>query len=153
LKNGALPAEAFDRSYTNRLGTGSLSSMDSQIDTSTGTLKLKAEFPNQQQNLFANQFVNVRVLAEILHDQVLIPVPAIQRSSQGSFVYVVKPDKTVEIRKVQVGLIEGDTAAVQSGLASGETVVTTGVDRLQAGSRVTLQAPPVSKPLAINAAQ
>jgi multidrug efflux system membrane fusion protein len=153
LRNGALPAEAFDRSFSNRLDTGSLSSIDSQIDTSTGTLKLKAEFRNQDQNLFPNQFVNVRVLARILHDQVLIPVPAIQRSSQGSFVYVVKPDKTVEIRKIQVGLIEGNAAAVQSGLASGETVVTTGVDRLQAGSLVSLQAPAAGKPLAINAAQ
>jgi multidrug efflux system membrane fusion protein len=150
MKTAALPAEAYDRSFSTRLATGSLSTMDSQIDTNTGTLKLKAEFPNPEQTLFPNQFVNVRLLAQTLHDQVLVPLPAIQRSSQGSFVYVVQSDKTVELRKVNVGLVEGNTAAIQSGLATGETVVTTGVDRLQQGSLVTLPAPPAAKPLAAN---
>jgi membrane fusion protein, multidrug efflux system len=127
--------------------------MDNQIDTSTGTVKLKAEFPNQEQTLFPNQFVNVRMLAQTLHDQVLIPLAAVQRSSLGTFAYVVRPDKTVELRKIQEGLTEGETVSVQSGLAAGETVVTSGVDRLQQGSLVTVQSQASKPSLAVNIAQ
>lgn len=153
MKAGTVPAEAFDRSFRNQLASGALLTMDNQIDTNTGTVKLKAEFSNQEQTLFPNQFVNVRMLAQTLHDQVLIPLAAVQRSSLGTFVYVVKPDQTVELRKIQEGLTEGDTASVRSGLASGETVVTDGVDRLQQGSQVTVQSATVKTPLAVNVAQ
>lgn len=139
MKAGTVPAEAYDRSFHNQLASGSLLTMDNQIDTNTGTVKLKAEFPNREQTLFPNQFVNVRMLAQTLHDQVLIPLAAVQRSSLGAFAYVVKPDKTVELRKIEEGLTEGETVSVQSGLAAGETVVTGGVDRLQQGSLVTVQ--------------
>jgi membrane fusion protein, multidrug efflux system len=153
MKAGTVPAEAYDRSFHNQLARGSLLTMDNQIDTNTGTVKLKAEFTNQEQTLFPNQFVNVRMLAQTLHDQVLIPLAAIQRSSLGTFVYVVKPDKTVELQKIVEGLTEAETASVQSGLAAGETVVTGGVDRLQQGSLVTVQPQASQPPLAVNVAQ
>jgi len=153
MKAGTVPAEAYDRSFRDQLASGSLLTMDNQIDTNTGTVKLKAEFPNQEQTLFPNQFVNIRILPQTLHGQVLIPLAAVQRSSLGTFVYVVRPDKTVDLRKIEEGLTEGETVSVQSGLAVGETVVTDGVDRLQQGSLVTVQ-PQVSKPpLAVNVAQ
>jgi membrane fusion protein, multidrug efflux system len=153
MKSGAVPAQAYDRSFHNQLADGSLLTMDNQIDTNTGTVKLKAQFSNNPQTLFPNQFVNVRILAETLRDQVLIPLAAIQRSSLGAFVYVVEADKTVELRKIQEGLTQGDTASVLSGLAAGETVVTDGVDRLQQGSLVTVQALVSKPPLAVNVAQ
>jgi membrane fusion protein, multidrug efflux system len=153
MKSRVLPADAYDRTFHNLLGTGSLRSIDSEINLNTGTLGLKAEFPNQQQTLFPNQFVNVRLLVQTLQNQVLIPLPAVQRSSLGTFVYVIKPDKSVELRKVQVGLTEGNTAAVDSGLSAGETVVTDGVDRLQQGSLVSVQTQPANPPLAVNVAQ
>ncbi|HJU12299.1 MAG TPA: MdtA/MuxA family multidrug efflux RND transporter periplasmic adaptor subunit [Candidatus Binataceae bacterium] len=153
MKAGPVPAEAYDRSFHSRLAIGSLFTMDNQIDTNTGTVKLKATFSNQEQTLFPNQFVNVRMLAQTLHDQVLIPLAAVQRSSLGTFVYVVKPDRTVDLRKIQEGLTQGETVAVQSGLAAGETVVTQGVDRLQQGSLVNVQPAPSKSPLAVNVAQ
>jgi multidrug efflux system membrane fusion protein len=153
LKAGAIPTEAYDRSFHNLLASGSLLTMDNQIDTNTGTVRLKAEFSNQEQTLFPNQFVNVRMLAQTLHDQVLVPVAAIQRSSLGTFVYVVKPDQTVELRKIQQGLTEGEIASAQSGLAAGETVVTDGLDRLQQGTQVTVQHASFKPPLDVNAAQ
>jgi multidrug efflux system membrane fusion protein len=153
MKAGAVPAQAYDRSFRNQLARGSLLTMDNQIDTNTGTVKLKAEFSNQEQTLFPNQFVNVRMLAQTLRSQVLIPLAAVQRSSLGAFVYVVKPDNTVELRKIEERLTEGETVSVQSGLVAGETVVIDGVDRLQQGSLVTVQ-PQASKPaLAVNVAQ
>jgi membrane fusion protein, multidrug efflux system len=153
MKAGAVPAEAYDRSFHNRLASGALWTMDNEIDTNTGTVKLKAEFSNQEQTLFPNQFVNVRMLAQTLRNQVLIPLAAVQRSSLGTFVYVVKPDNTAELRKIQEGLTEGQMVAVESGLAADETVVTDGVDRLQQGSLLTVQ-PQGSKPsLAVNVAQ
>jgi multidrug efflux system membrane fusion protein len=153
MKAGTVPAAAYDRSFHNQLASGSLLTMDNQIDTNTGTVKLKAEFSNQEQTLFPNQFVNVRMLVQTLHDQVLIPLAAVQRSTLGTFVYVVKPDKQVELRKIEEGLTEGETASVKSGLAAGETVVTSGVDRLQQGSLVTVQPLASKPPLAVNVAQ
>ncbi len=153
MRAGEVPAEAYDRTFHNLLASGALVTMDNQIDINTGTVKLKAEFSNQAQTLFPNQFVNVRMLAQMLHDQVLIPSAAVQRSSLGTFVFVVKPDQTVELRRVQEGLTEGDVVSVKSGLAAGETVVAQGVDRLQQGSLVTVQTTPAKPPLAVNAAQ
>ncbi len=153
MRAGSVPAEAYDRSFHNLLATGSLFTMDNQIDTTTGTVRLKALFSNREQRLFPNQFVNVRLLAETLHHQVLIPLAAVQRSSLGTFVYVVKPDRTVELRRIQLGLTQGELASVQSGLAAGETVVTDGVDRLQPGTRVALQSTPARASLAVNMAQ
>jgi multidrug efflux system membrane fusion protein len=153
MKSRSLPTEAYDRTFRSQLGTGWLRSIDSQINQNTGTLSLKAEFANQEQMLFPNQFVNVRLLVETLQNQILIPLQAVQRSSLGTFVYVVKPDKTVELRRVEVGLTEANTAAIKSGLSSGEAVVTDGIDRLQQGSLVTVQSVPPKPPLAVNVAQ
>jgi membrane fusion protein, multidrug efflux system len=153
MKSSVLAAEAYDRSFHTQLGTGSLRAIDSQINLNTGTLQLKAEFANQQQILFPNQFVNVRLFVQTLQNQVLIPLPAVQRSSLGTFVYVIKPNQTVELRKVQVGLTQGNIATIESGLSAGETVVTDGVDRLQQGSLVSVQTQASNPPLAVNVAQ
>src|SRR5512141_325470 len=131
-----LPVDAFDRDFKHKLATGELATVDNQIDTATGTVKLKAIFPNADDGLFPNQFVNPRLLIDTLKGVVLVPNAAIQRSTQSTFVFVVKEDQTVDARPVEVRLTEGDTTAVAKGLAAGETVVTEGVDKLQAGAKV-----------------
>ena len=110
--------------------------MDNQIDQQTGTSRLKAVFDNKDNLLFPNQFVNIRLLVETRKDKIIVPSPAIQRGPKGTFVYVVKPDQTVEVRQVEVGPIEGNEASIESGLSEGEQVVTDGVDKLNAGSKV-----------------
>ncbi len=131
-----LPVDAFDRDLKHKLATGELATVDNQIDTATGTVKLKAVFPNADDGLFPNQFVNPRLLIDTLKGVVLVPNAAIQRSTQSTFVFVVKEDQTVDAHPVEVRLTEGDTTAVAKGLAAGETVVTEGVDKLQAGAKV-----------------
>jgi len=139
-----LAADAFDRSGQNKLVAGRLLTMDNQIDPTTGTNRLKAVFENKANALFPNQFVNIRLLVETQKDKVLIPAVAIQRGPQGTFVYVVKPDQTVEVRPVTVGTMEGSDAAIESGLAADDQVVVDGVDKLQPGSKV--QMPGQAKP-------
>jgi membrane fusion protein, multidrug efflux system len=134
-----LSVAAYDRDMTTKLADGSLSSIDSQIDTSTGTIKLKAVFANQGEPLFPNQFVNARLLINTIKNAVVVPSVAIQRGPQDSFVYVVKADNTVETRTVDVQLAEADRSAIKSGLAAGETVVTDGLDKLQPGSKVAVR--------------
>ena len=131
-----LIVEAYDRNLQNKLATGTLLTIDNQIDPNTGTLKCKAVFPNEDNALFPNQFVNARLLVDTKRDTVLVPTAAIQRSPQGTFVYVVKDNKTVDMRNVVVGPTEGAVAAVESGLAPGEVVVIEGVDKLQQGMQV-----------------
>ncbi|HEY7181867.1 MAG TPA: MdtA/MuxA family multidrug efflux RND transporter periplasmic adaptor subunit [Blastocatellia bacterium] len=133
-----LPVEAYDRSGQTKLVAGRLLTMDNQIDQATGTNRLKAVFENKQNALFPNQFVNIRLLVETKKNKVLIPAVAIQRGPRGAFVYVVKPDNTVEARPVTVGVMEGNDAAVDSGIAADEQVVIDGVDRLQTGSKVQI---------------
>src|ERR1035437_3354689 len=123
-----LPVEAFDRDLKHKLATGELTTLDNQIDTTTGTLKLKAVFANADDALFPNQFVNPRLLIDTLKGVVLIPNATIQRGTQSTFAFVVKKDQTVEVRPVEVRLTEGDTTAISKGLAAGEVVVTEGVD-------------------------
>lgn len=137
-----LAAEAYDRSGQNKLVAGRLLTMDNEIDPSTGTNRLKAVFENKANALFPNQFVNIQLLVETQKDKVLIPAVAIQRGPNGAFVYVVKPDQTVEVRKITVGTMEGSEAAIETGLAEGEQVVVDGVDKLQAGSKVQVGAKP-----------
>ena len=134
-----LPVEAYDRSLKTMLATGTLLTLDNEIDQSTGTVKLKAWFPNEDNALFPNQFVNAKLLVETKHDAVLIPAVAVQRSSQGAFVYVVKPDQTVDMRMVKVNAAQSGTAAIESGLNPGELVVVDGTDKLRQGSRVSVQ--------------
>ena len=144
-----LPVEAYDRDFKHKLADGKLLTTDNQIDQSTGTIKLKASFLNEDNALFPNQFVNARLLVNTIQNAILIPAAGLQRSQQGAFVYVVKPDQTVEMRSVTVGATQGDVIAIDKGLAAGDRVVTDGVDKLQQGSHVSVQTaaiPPASTP-------
>src|SRR5579885_2759552 len=134
-----LPVDVYDRALNHKLATGVLLTLDNQIDQTTGTVKLKASFPNEDNALFPNQFVNAKLLYDSRRDAVLIPAAGVQRSSQGPYVYVVRPDQTVEMRMVKVDATQGETAAIGSGLAPGEMVVVDGTDKLRQGSRVTVQ--------------
>jgi multidrug efflux system membrane fusion protein len=134
----SLAVDAYDRDLKNKLATGKLLAVDNQIDPTTGTVRIKAVFDNQDEALFPNQFVNARLLVDTLRGVVTVPNAAIQRSPQGSFVYLVKPDHTVESRNVVVKMSEGDDATIQSGLAAGDVVVIDGVDKLRPGSKVDL---------------
>jgi multidrug efflux system membrane fusion protein len=138
-KGQKLPVYAYDRELKNRLATGSLETFDSQIDQTTGTIKLKAIFPNTDYSLFPNQFVNVRLQVDTLRDMILAPAAAIQRNGQITFVYVVKPDHTVEVRTVKIGATQGDVVALASGITPGELVVTDGLDKVTAGAKVSVQ--------------
>jgi multidrug efflux system membrane fusion protein len=136
-QGGALPVEAYNRDLTTRLASGVLSAIDNQVDPSTGTVRLKATFPNDDGMLFPNQFVNARLLVETLRGAVLIPAAAVQRGPDGgTFVYVVKSDNTVTVRPITLGPSEATTVAVSQGLRVGESVVTQGVDKLQEGTKV-----------------
>jgi multidrug efflux system membrane fusion protein len=132
----ALPVDAFDRDRKNKLATGQLRSSDNLIDTTTGTLRLKAVFDNQDGALFPNQFVNIRLLMETRTQQILVPRSAVQQDPEGFHVFVVKPDNTVTVRPVVTGPSEGDVTAIASGLAVGESVVTDGLDKLREGSSI-----------------
>jgi multidrug efflux system membrane fusion protein len=140
----AMQVDAYDRAQTEKLATGRLTAVDSQIDTTTGTVKLRAMFTNEDGRLFPNQFVNVRLLVNTLQDQVVIPAAAIQRGASGTFVFVVRNDETdkskkvVSMRTVTLGVQQGDKVAVANGLNPGETVVTDGADRLRDGGQVTI---------------
>jgi membrane fusion protein, multidrug efflux system len=142
MKMGGKPAvAAFDREQKQKLADGFLLTLDNQIDPATGTLKLKAVFPNIHNELFPNQFVNARILLETRHDALTIPAAAVQRGAQGTFVYLVKPDLTVAVRPVTLGPGQGDLASVTGGLAEGEQVVVDGAERLREGSTVELREP------------
>ena len=142
LKAGEkLAVDAWDREQKNKLATGFLISTDNQIDTATGTIKLKAQFPNPDGLLFPNQFVNVKMIVDTRKDATVIPLAAIQRGAQGTIVYVVKEDKTTSVRVVKMGPTENDNVAIDSGIAAGELVVTDGIDRLREGAKVEVTAP------------
>jgi membrane fusion protein, multidrug efflux system len=132
-----LVVEAYNRDLKQKLATGTLLTIDNQIDPNTGTVRCKAVFPNEDNALFPNQFVNARLLVDTQQDAVIVPTAAIQRSPRSTFVYVVKDDSAVESRNVTVGPGEGDDVAVTNGLSPGEVVVIEGVDRLQQGTKVT----------------
>jgi multidrug efflux system membrane fusion protein len=136
--NQTVNVVAFDRAGKTQLANGKLLALDNQIDPSTGTLKLKAQFDNSDNSLFANQFVNIRMHLDTLHNVTLISSAAIQHDSQGPFVYLVKPDQTVEQRRVTLGGTEGDRVAILANLAANQSVVIEGVDRLRDGSKVDI---------------
>ena len=139
MRTGArLGATAFDRANTQALEDGYLLTLDNQIDTTTGTVKAKARFANADGKLFPNQFVNVRLLVDTLHDSVLAPTSAILRGQNGLFVWVVDPDRTVRQQAVTTGPAVGEVTAITSGLQPGETLVTDGSDRLRDGGEVLL---------------
>lgn len=134
-----LRVDAFDREMKTRLAEGVMATMDNQIDPTTGTVKLRADFDNRNGELFPNQFVNARLLVEEKTGVTLVPSAAVQRNSQLTYVYLVKPDSTVTIKDVTLGTSEGDDSEVVSGLKPGDQVVMTGVDKLQEGSKVRVQ--------------
>ncbi len=133
-----LRVDAYDRDMKVKLGEGWLTTLDNQIDQTTGTLKLRATFNNSDSALFPNQFVNARLLVEEKHDVTLVPSAVVQRNQQMTYVYVVKPDSTVTVRPVTVGTTEADQTEILSGLSPGEVAVMTGVDKLQEGSKVSI---------------
>jgi multidrug efflux system membrane fusion protein len=142
LKAGErLPVDAYDREQRRKLATGSLLTVDNQIDPSTGTVRLKAIFSNENNELFPNQFVNARLLLDIKRGATLVPAGAVQRSPQGTFVYVVKADQTVGVRAVTVGVTEGEEASIETGLAPSEIVVVDGTEKLREGSKVDVKNP------------
>ncbi len=136
MKHGTLEVDAFSRDDQTKLATGKLLTIDNQIDPTTGTAKLKAIFDNTDNVLWPNQFVNADLLLETRKNSTVVPTAAILRGPQGTFVYAVNPDKTVQDRAVTVSLTQGDTTVVTAGLTPGDTVVTDGQDKLQRGSRI-----------------
>jgi membrane fusion protein, multidrug efflux system len=136
MKQGALEVDAFNRDDRTKLATGKLLTIDNQIDPTTATAKFKAVFDNKDNQLWPNQFVNVSLLLETRKNATVVPTAAILRGPQGTFVYVMNPDKTVQDRPVTVSLTEGNITVVTSGLSPGDVVVTDGQDKLQRGSLV-----------------
>lgn len=131
-----LSTTAYDRNNTAVLESGYLDTIDNQIDTATGTVKLRAMFANTGQMLFPNQFVNARLLIDTLRNAVIVPSSAVLTGANGPFVYVVKSDDTVTVRQVKVGPVDGERTSIASGLTTGERVVTDGSDRLREGSKI-----------------
>jgi multidrug efflux system membrane fusion protein len=131
-----LRVEAWDREMKNRIAAGSLATVDNEIDQTTGTVKLRAQFDNSGNKLFPNQFVNARLLVEQKNGVTVVPVAAIQRNAQSAYAYLIRPDRTVTVRSITVGTLDGDRAEIVSGLVPGDAVVTDGVDKLQEGSKV-----------------
>lgn len=135
-----LEVTASDRANVRTLGTGRVSAVDNQIDTTTGTVKVRAQFDNSDDALFPNQFVNVALLVHTLQNAVTVPTAAIQRGAPGTYVYLVNPDSTVSVRKIAVGPTDGSMTAVDSGLSVGDRVVVDGADRLRDGLKVNVTA-------------
>jgi multidrug efflux system membrane fusion protein len=133
-----LPVEAWDRAFKNKLASGTLETIDNEIDQTTGTVKLRANFSNGNRALFPNQFVNAKVLQQEKTGVTLLPTAAIQRNTNSTYVYLVKPDSTVTVKTIEVGTTEGDQSEITSGLSPGDEAVMTGVDKLQEGSKVSV---------------
>jgi len=138
-KGRRLTVEAYNRGQTQKLATGVLLTADNEIDPTTGTVKLKATFDNKDDLLFPNQFVNASLLIDTKKNVLIIPSAALQRGPQGSYVYMVKPDKTATVRQVAVDEVQGGDASIRSGLSEGDLVVVDGAERLREGSRVSIK--------------
>lgn len=134
-----LTVDAYDREQKRKLASGTLLTVDNQIDPNTGTIRLKAVFPNDDGALFPNQFVNARLLLETKRDATLVPSAAVQRGSKGTFVYVVKEDQTVAVRPVVIGASQAEDTAITSGVAPNEVVVVDGTEKLREGSKVDIR--------------
>jgi membrane fusion protein, multidrug efflux system len=142
MQGGDAPTvEVYDREGTRRIATGTLLTVDNTIDPTTGTVKLKAQFPNEDDALFPNQFVNARLLLDVRRGATLVPGVAVRRGTQGAYVYVVTPKQTVQVRPVRVGVNEGNDTSIDEGLAPGDVVVTDGADALRDGMVVTPKTP------------
>ncbi|HEY5893121.1 MAG TPA: MdtA/MuxA family multidrug efflux RND transporter periplasmic adaptor subunit [Chthoniobacterales bacterium] len=149
LEGSPLTVEAYDRSFQTKLATGTLLTVDNQIDAATGTVKLKAVFPNEDNELFPNQFVNVKLLVKVHRGKVLVPSAAVHDGAQSSkFVYVVKSDQTVTVRNVIPGPAQGENTAIEKGIVAGDIVVIDGADKLREGAKVQASvAPGAAAPL------
>jgi membrane fusion protein, multidrug efflux system len=137
-----VPVYAYDRSFQNLLAEGTLTAVDNQVDATTGTLRLKATFENTSENLFPNQFVNVRLLVKQWDDSIVIPSSAVQRGADFLYVYVIGEDSTVDVARVTVAFSEAGRSVIESGLVEGQRVVTEGTDKLQPKAKVTLPGAP-----------
>ena len=142
----AYSAAAYDRSGATKIADGTLQTFDSQIDPTTGTIKLRAQFPNEAKTLYPNQFVNVRLLLDTHKDVTTMSTAAIQRGVPGTFVYLVNADSTVSVRAVQLGVTDGDRVEVKSGLAPGDRIVIDGADKLRDGAKINLRAESAATP-------
>jgi membrane fusion protein, multidrug efflux system len=141
MKSGALTVEAYNRDNQNKLATGTLETIDNQIDTTTGTGRLKAVFENKDNQLWPNQFVNCRLLLETRKDSTVIPAAAIQRGPQGTYVFIAKPDNTATIEPVKVSFTQDNLSVIASGVVPNDVVVVDGQDKLQDGSKIELRQP------------
>jgi multidrug efflux system membrane fusion protein len=139
MNKGKLSVDAFSRDDQTKIATGALTTIDNQIDTTTGTGKLKAVFENRDRSLWPNQFVNVHLLLEVRKNNTVVPAAAIQRGPQGTYVFAVKQDKTAEMRNVTVSFSQGNFVAISQGINPGDTVVTDGQDKLQPGTKVEIR--------------
>jgi membrane fusion protein, multidrug efflux system len=141
-----LPVTAYDRANLRQLAVGKVAAVDNQIDTTTGTVKIRAQFDNADNALFPNQFVNARLLIKTLQNAVTAPTSAILRGSPGAYVYVINADNTVSVRQITTSAIDGNVTAVTSGLSAGERVVIDGTDRLRDGLKVSVAADQAAAP-------
>ena len=141
-----LAAAAYSSDDTTKVADGTLTAVDNQVDTSTGMVKLRASYANADGALFPNEFVNVHLLVTTLQNATLVPSPAVQTGEPGTYVYLVKPDNTVTVRKVTVGPTDGTNTVITQGLQPGDTVVTDGVDRLAEGAKITVAQPGAAAP-------
>ena len=130
---------AYDNDQKKLLASGKLLAIDNQIDNSTGTIKLKAEFPNNHYNLFPNQFVNIKLLVDTLKDALVIPTSAIQHGPEGNFVYKIGSDNKVEATKIETGIIYDNYVTINSGVSKNDLVVLEGVDKLTNGTLVSFE--------------
>jgi len=143
LHGAQLAVEAYDRDDSTKIATGKLLTIDNQIDTTTGTYKLKSEFGNEKNTLFPNQFVNVHLLVDTKRNVTIVPTTAIQHGPQGTYVYLAQKDNSVKIRQVTVTLSSGNSVGITTGLQTGDVVVVDGQDKLQDGSKIEARAPAV----------
>ncbi len=144
IRQGAtLEVDAYDRTNTTKLAAGRLNSLDNLIDVSTGTIKLRGVFGNEDASLFPNQFVNIRLLVSTVHDAVVLPPSAVQHGAPGAYVFLIKPDNTVAIQPVKTGASNANMVQILSGVKPGEQVVIDGIDRMREGTEVYVPNPPV----------
>jgi multidrug efflux system membrane fusion protein len=141
MSKGKLAVDAYSRDDQTKIAMGFLTTIDNQIDVTTGTGKLKAVFENRDRSLWPNQFVNIHLLLEVKKNNTVVPSAAIQRGPQGTYVFVVKPDSTAEMRNVAISISQGNLTAITQGLTPGEVVVTDGQDKLQPGTKVAVRGP------------
>jgi multidrug efflux system membrane fusion protein len=146
MQAGTLPVTVFDRANTTQIATGALQTLDNAIDTTTGTVRLRAQFANDDGALFPQQFVNAQLLVQTIKGAVTAPVAAVQRGAPGPFVYLVKPDNTVAVQVVKTGVSDGGMVQITDGLKAGDQVVVDGTDRLRDGAKITIPPPAGAQP-------